>query len=40
MYKVHARACSGLSPFRTLQKRIAADWTSLYANLVGPLRGS
>ncbi len=35
--EVHDRACAGQNGFRSLQKRIASDWTALYVDLIGPL---
>ena len=35
--EVHDRACAGQTGFRSLQKRIASDWTALSVDLIGPL---
>lgn len=34
--EVHDRACAAHNRFRSLQKRIATDWTDLYVDLIGP----
>ena len=38
--EVHDRACAAHNRFRSLQKRIATDWTDLYVDLIGPLPGA
>jgi hypothetical protein len=38
--EAHDRACAGRNSFRSLQKRIASDWTALYVRLIGPLPGT
>ena len=35
----HDRACVGTNSYRSMQKRIASDWTALYVRLIGPLPG-
>ena len=36
---VHDRACAGRNSYRSMQNRIASDWTALYVRLIGPLPG-
>ncbi len=38
--ETHDRACDGRNSFRSLQERIASDWTALYVQLIGPLPGT
>ena len=38
--EVHDRACAGRNSFRSMQQRIASDWSALYVALIGPLPGT